>query len=252
MSKLGVAVCDWDGRILGLALSISTSAFKRVYLCVEDRHILYRQENVHEAIKFLKDKKLEVILDPWGVSNMFAGEATSGGNHTFVDWLKFAETTKADGILLDEPKQIAKLESTIALARELAPSKTLELAVQPEKLEKLEECLGNENVDSVSVSTYIFEKEMAEMTLEKLIVRVQNWSKIIPPNASVWVQTWKIPEDKEWVPDMLVFLWRYYGENRDINIWAWEACKTVSAIRPFNSYLVWKNLTQNSLNLTKK
>lgn len=241
MRRISVAVCDWDGRTKDLAEAISKTVTERVYLCVEDRHVLYRQDNVHEAITDFMNMGLEVILDPWGVANMFAGETVAKDNYSFIPWLKFAETTMASGIMLDEPLQIENLGATIRCAREFT-SKDIHLAIEPYKLENLDDYLYGEKYDELSVSTYLFGDQVKNASYQTLIAWYDKIEKIVPKDASVWVQTWDLPAGTEWIPTAIMDIFDLYCKYDKINIWAWDAFRTVSSKCPANPDLVWNNI----------
>ena len=243
MSRFGVAVCDWDGRTKDLAEAVSKTMTERVYLCVEDRHVLYRQDNVHEAIQDFIDMGLEVILDPWGVAGRFAGETTSHHKHMFHHWLQFAETTKATSIMLDEPLNIKDdLAFAIHQCRTFAPSKFVHLAVEPYKLQHLDDYLEGQKIDELSVSTYLFGKQISEATIDSIVKFATEMDKIVPERAAFWIQTWDIPAGQEWIPELLISLFTLRRPGAMMNIWAWDAFRTVSSKRPDNPDLVWAKI----------
>lgn len=242
MTIYGVAVCDWDGRAEDIAQAISLTKVERVYLTIEDRHIMYRKDNVHEAIESFTSMGLEVILDPWGVSERFAGEATSENKYSFVRWLQFVETTKAAGILIDEPKDITEIGFTAMQCRTFAPSKFTVAALQPEILPVYKKYLGKEKIDELTVSTYLFGNQIKNATYESLLEWYYKLDLLIPKDAGVWIQTWELPEGTEWIPTALMDIFDIYCKYDKINIWAWDAFRTVSSKRPANPDLVWKNI----------
>lgn len=234
--KTTVALADWDADIENTAKRIADAGFNRVILCVEDRHVLYREDNVFEAVDFLKDQNLEVHLDPWGIQG-FAGESVSHP-YAFYSWLRLAIQTNADAIMLDEPTHHPKLGLTEVFyaIENIAPDMPLHLAVQPEKLTPE----TKQSVQEVSVSAYFFEKAMAVATPRSLDAQIDMWIEDYPECFdTAWVQLWGIPEGKEWVPAYLIEAWHERGVP--VNLWAWEAFKTVSSKRPKNPNLVWEH-----------
>lgn len=234
--KTTVALADWDADIVNTAAKIADVGFSRVVLCVEDRHVLYREDNVIEAVDLLKSHGLEVHLDPWGIQG-FAGESVSHP-YAFYSWLRLAVKTNADAIMLDEPTHHPKLGlSEIYYAiRENAPDMPLHLAVQPEKL-SIE---TKDSVQEVSLSAYFFDKTMARATPTSLDSQIDMWIEDYGHCFdTAWVQLWGIPEGKEWVPAYLIEAW--HDRNVPVNIWAWDAFRTVSSKRPKNPDLVWQH-----------
>lgn len=245
MTQYGAAVCDWDGRAESIADAVSKTKVERIYLCVEDRHVLHRQDNVHEAIEEFTSRGIEVVLDPWGVSNMFAGETTAASNWSYINWVKFAETTNASAILLDEPTDIKLLSYMIHQVRLFAPSKSVIAAIQPEKLTKdnsYTRYLDREKIDELTVSTYLFGNQVKKATYENLIDWYDRLSWVIPKDSGIWIQTWDLPEGTEWVPTAIMDIFDMYCKYDKINIWAWDAFRTVSSKRPANPDLVWNNI----------
>lgn len=231
-----VALADWDANIEETSARIAEAGFNRVILCVEDRHVLYREDNVIEAVDFLKSKGLEVHLDPWGIQG-FAGESTSHP-YAFYSWLRLAVKTNADAIMLDEPTHHPKLglKQVFEAIDEYAPNMPLHLAVQPERLVPA----IRETVQEVSLSAYFFGRQMEKATPSSLINQIEMWIEDYPRCFdSAWVQLWDVPEGKEWVPAFLIQAWHDRGVP--VNIWAWDAFRTVSSKRPENPDLVWTN-----------
>lgn len=232
--KTTVALADWDADIVNIAARIAESGFQRVVLCVEDKHVLYREDNVIEAVALLQSHGLEVHLDPWGIQG-FAGESTSHP-HAFYGWLRLAAKTSADGIMLDEPTQHTKLsiKQIFDAVEEYAPGMWLHLAIQPENLTH-ELSL---RVDEVSLSSYFFGRQITMASPTSIEAQVDDWYEAYHDCfESAWVQLWSIPEGKEWIPPYLMNLWHDRGV--DVNIWAWDAFRTVSSKRPTNPDLVW-------------
>ena len=231
----GIALFDWD-MISDAEIRSIPKHFDRVYLCVEDRHVPFRAENVIEMVDKLKSLNLEVVLNPWGVGNLFAGESISTV-FGYVPWVELAHKTNADGIMLDEPKNADNVAYMVREARVHAPGKFIHLAIQPEK----DPARFSKLVDEVSVSTYLFGSQIVpETTREDVEARVEKWSAFVPDGSSVWVQAWKVPQKAELVPVWLIKAWQARGIN--VNIWGWKACKTVSSIRPYNPERVWSNI----------
>jgi hypothetical protein len=232
--KTTVALADWDADIKNTSKRIADAGFGRVVLCVEDKHVLYREENVMEAVDMLQDEGLEVHLDPWGIQG-FAGESTSHPM-AFYSWLRLAVRTNADAIMLDEPTHHLKLglEEIFAAVEEYAPHMPLHLAVQPEALSPE----LHARVDEVSLSAYFFGTAMSRATPTSLEAQVDVWHEDLNGCMdSAWVQLWGIPAGKEWVPACLINLWT--DRNVPVNIWAWDAFRTVSSKRADNPDLVW-------------
>lgn len=231
-----VALADWDSNISETAKKIGDSPFQRVILCVEDRHVLFRQDNVHEAIDLLHDQNLVVHINPWGITG-FAGESVSRPG-PFQAWLVFAATTDADSIMLDEPQSIklgVNSSELVATVRTFT-DKSLHLATEPENLDKIQFVSDFEHI---SASTYLFGSNMEHATPTSLDQAIDNWwDQGVDWVNSVWVQNWGIPKGKEWVPAELIKLWR--GAGKPVNIWAWDAFRTVSSKRPANPDLVWE------------
>lgn len=237
---LSVALHDWDGRVPQLAAEIRRSPFQRVFLTVEERHVEHRAENVREAVAALKAAGLAVVLDPWAVGRIFAGEATSVGRDPwfqFQKWLELAATTEADAILIDEPDPRWDIADLIRAAAEVKP---VILGLQPER-DLAGPFFG---VAEVAVSTYFFPKADGSLRDEAIVRdQIQRWHATLPTNASVWVQTWLIEHGQEWLPAFAAAEWLRLG--RDVNVWSWDATATVSRIRPARPELVWDLLTTN-------
>lgn len=241
--KTTVALADWDADIVNISRCIADAGFKRVVLCVEDKHVLYREDNVIEAVDLLKSHGLEVELDPWGIQG-FAGESVSHPL-AFYSWLRLAVKTNADGIMLDEPTNHVKMDTQqiFKAVHEYAPEMRLHMAVQPEALTPE----LRSKVDEVSISAYFFGRQMSTATLTSLEYQVEDWyTDYHDCFDSVWVQLWGIPAGKEWVPAALINLWHERGV--DVNLWAWDAFRTVSSKRPDNPDLVWE-LTLEALEI---
>ena len=249
MTLLTVAVHDWDGRVNELADKIAASPFRRIVLCVEERHVKWRADNVLEAVETFRDCGLQVLLDPWGVGNLFAGESNSssgqgeGQRDEIEAWMKLAFSSTANGILWDEPKSgswAGTLDYCINAQMNYAPDMDVVLALQPER--DLFRWSADRRVDEVSVSTYMFENAIRNATPKNIHDRVIEWDKKIPENASVWIQTWKIDSGFEWIPAALANVWYNNAPHRNINVWSWNATDTVSAIRPAAPEAVWERL----------
>ena len=234
--KTTVALADWDADIRNTSARIKDAGFARVVLCVEDRHVLYREENVMEAVDLLKSHDLEVHLDPWGIQG-FAGESVSHP-YAFYSWLRLAVKTNADAIMLDEPTHHPKLGlmQIYDAIESIAPNMPLHLAVQPEKLP----VELHKEVKEVSLSAYFFDKAMTMATPASLDAQVDIWIEDYGHFFdTAWVQLWGIPDGKEWVPAYLIEAWHDRGVP--VNIWAWDAFRTVSSKRPKNPDLVWEH-----------
>lgn len=230
---ISIAVCDWDGRTEQIVNDLCQLNIDRVFLCVEDRHIKYRQDNVREFIDLLIAHQFDVVLNPWGVAELFAGETVSRAHiFSYINWLQFAETTNARTIMLDEPNYKG-LGDLLTLAREYAPSKKIHLAIQPEHTN----FLSLLNIDETSISTYLFETQF-DLGPDLLKEKFEDWRlNIIPKDASVWVQTWGIPKDK--FPVIKNFYYYALLNGFDINIWAFEGFKTVSSKRSPDHEKIW-------------
>lgn len=229
-----VALADWDADIANISRRIAAAGFDRVILCVEDKHVLYREDNVIEAVDMLKAQGLTVELDPWGIQG-FSGESVSHPL-AFYSWLRLAVKTNADGLMLDEPDNHVKMKTAqmFAAVEEYAPHMPVHLAIRPEVLTPE---LHN-RVDEVSLSAYFFGKQMSMATKLTLEYQVDDWyTDYHDCFDSAWVQLWGIPEGKEWVPAYLIELWHARGVP--VNIWAWDAFRTVSSKRADNPDLVW-------------
>lgn len=237
MSEISVAVADWDGRIEDISYDLSDTRVSKVYLCVEDRHVRYRRDNVIEAVQFLKDVAgVQVFLNAWGVGGLFAGE-TFGDTEpfSFEKWLVLASETEANGVMLDEPR--IEFDDTENIVIEtFAPGKKIHLAVQPERLADFSIVH-----DELSISSYLFGNQMRNATPTSVDTFAEDMDKAMPSEASFWVQTWDVPEGKEWVPIQLMEVWEEEFD-RDINIWAWEAFRTVSSKRAPNHKQLWSNI----------
>lgn len=233
--KTTVALADWDADIENTADRIVEAGFSRVILCVEDRHVLYREENVIEAVDLLKSKGLEVHLDPWGIQG-FAGESISHP-FAFYSWLRLAVKTKADAIMLDAPTHHPKfgLKDIFTAIDAVAPEMPLHLSVEPDRLTTN----LREAVDEVSLAAYFRDHQMSRASHISIDAQIDMWVEEYGPNFdSAWVQLWGIPEGKEWVPAYLIEAWHDRGVP--VNIWAWDAFRTVSSKRPDNPDLVWE------------
>lgn len=237
-----VAVCDWDSNPEEIAQSVKdTGLFDQVVLCVEERHIVYREDNVHEMIQHLHDRDVKVRLNPWGIVG-FAGESISTP-YAYEEWLRFAEESTCDSIMLDEPS-LGNWEGKRVLASILAPSKHVHLATEPVHFKAHTLSPGKSDAitaDSVSISAYIFENGMNVATPELIEDQVELWYQhSVQYTRSAWVQAWGIPCGREWVPAKLIAEWK--KRDVDINIWAWDAFRTVSSKRPANPDLVWQTI----------
>lgn len=232
--KTTVALADWDANIEETAKKMGQSPFNRVILCVEDKHVLYREDNVIEAVNMLQAQGLEVHLDPWGIQG-FAGESVSSPM-AFYSWLRLAARTSADGIMLDEPTHHENLpmERILEATQCYAPDMPIHLAVQPERLNPT----LHASVDEVSLSAYFFGKQVTRATEQSVYAQVQDWHEMLNGCMdTAWVQLWGIPAGKEWLPAFLIEVWSDLGVP--VNIWAWDAFRTVSSKRPENPDLVW-------------
>lgn len=222
----GVALHDWDGRIESIVGSSDLEVFDTVYLTVEDRHITWRQDNVHEALAALKIAGKRVYLDPWGVGGLFAGETygRSDAVPALRDWIAFANSTDA-GVLVDEPKEIGLIDAYL-------PTLTgeLKLAVQPEHLSDGTKLPLHHRL---SVSTYNFGPNDWSRWEERLL----EWDHQLAPDVEVWVQTWLVPTGLEDVPSEMIRRWRELG--RGVNVWSYGADATTSKIRSGGSAAVW-------------
>lgn len=236
MTRTGLSLHDWDAAIPDL----TRYKLNRVYLCVEDRHIRFRQENVHEAIENLQGQGLEVILDPWGVGGWFAGEALGDRPEwTSVErWINFANTTKATGILWDEPTGIdwsMKLSTVFDFSDERQSNLKNIVGLQPER--DLFKYASMSNVDEIAVSTYLFPPRINTITSSEIRHQIDEWHATIPRGASVWIQTWGIPAGQEWI--LAEMFWRWRSLGRDINFWSYGAAATTSSVRSEDYKLVW-------------
>lgn len=223
---LAVAIHDWDGRISEIAAEVS-GVFDRAYLCVEDRHVSWRQGNVHDAIDTLHAAGVDVWLDPWGVGGLFVGETYGRtDSRAWADWITFTNSTDADGVLIDEPR-------SVELVRRDLPdlSKPLTYAIQPEHL-------GSWDVPPslLTVSTY----HHGPNDWAANASRLTDWQHTLPKGAGVWVQTWNIPEGQEHQPAEMIRYWRACG--RDINVWSYGGTATTSSIRSVNHADVWRHV----------
>lgn len=234
--KTTVALADWDANIKRTASRIADSRFDAVVLCVEERHVIYRAENVIEAVDLLKSYGLEVLLDPWGIEG-FSGESTSHPM-AFYNWLKLARVTNADGILLDEPtpNKAIDFEDILAAHHYYAQDKRLHLAIQPQFLTPE----YHDAVDEVSISGYFLGDDMTRATPASVTEQIHDWYDNLKDCIdSAWVQTWGIPEGKEWVPALAIETWA--SLDVPVNVWAWDALRTVSSKRSDDPALVWDN-----------
>lgn len=227
----GVALHDWDGRVESIVESADLDAFDTVYLTVEDRHVTWRQDNVHEALAALKNAGKRVYLDPWGVGGLFAGETYGRADSVpaLRDWIAFANTTDA-GVLVDEPKEIGLIDAYL-------PTLTgeLKLAVQPEHLSDGTVLPLHQRL---SVSTYNFGPNDWGRWKERLL----EWDRMLVPDAEVWVQTWMVPDGLESVPGEMISMWRSLG--RAVNVWSYNADATTSKIRSVGSGAVWTGVLE--------
>jgi hypothetical protein len=238
----GVAIHDWDGRAQSLAVRVATeSKFDRIYLTVEDRHVLWRANNVLEAVDAFKQQGLEVYLDPWGVAGKFAGEAIGEPGHE-LEWAELAAESAADGILIDEPKGEEwedTVEEWIGTIRALAPEKRIILGLQPERI--LSKWYDYEDyVEELAISTYFFPPRIERTSTLNVARKMNEWNYLMPVGASVWVQTWGIPAGQEWLAGFMIKQWRSLG--RDVNVWSWDASQTTSKIAPAHPTQVWNNV----------
>lgn len=227
----GVALHDWDGRIESIVGSAGFELFDTVYLTVEDAHVTWRQDNVHEALAVLKAAGKRVYLDPWGVGGLFAGETygRSDAVPALRDWIEFANSTDA-GVLIDEPKEVDLIQAYL-------PTLTgeLKLAVQPERLFDGTELPLHQKL---SVSTYNFGPNDWSRWEDRLI----EWDHALAPDTEVWVQTWLVPEGRETLPAEMIRAWRERG--RTVNIWSHNADATTSKIRSDGSKVIWGKIIE--------
>jgi hypothetical protein len=246
MTTNTVALHDWDGRVEYLADAISDSPFRRVILCVEERHLTWRLANVREAVEALQAYGLEVYVDPWGVGGFFAGEATHDGLNwaTVEKWTDAVANFGVTGILWDEPRNLEghtweeTLEKALSYTKLHHPELKNMLALQPDEGKDLSKWATNPAVDELSVSAYLFPPRINRQTRELVAEQVEKWHQEMPIGATAWVQTWGVGVGSERVPIWLVEEWRARG--RDVNIWSWEACATASAIRSPNYRTIWE------------
>lgn len=230
-----VALHDWDANVP--AEAIKDAGFDRVILCVEDRHVVYRQDNVVEAVEKLQRQGLEVLLNPWGVGGYFAGETMhrTDVDNAVPEFIALAVKASAEGILWDEPK--AELADYIVhdwlMDAQFAGLKNV-MALQPER--DLDDW---DDADEVSVSTYFFGDFLIDATEEDMLPKLDEWDEKLPEGATVWVQTWGLPNGQDWVPEYLIRYWSAMG--RDVNVWSWEAMQTVSKVRSWDPVHTWMN-----------
>jgi hypothetical protein len=232
-----VAVCDWDGRAAELAQKVAGSPFDRVVLCIEDRHVKWRKDNVKEAVSLFQEAGLEVVADPWAVGGLFAGESYGDVNNSnaLSEWLTLIAETTSDGILWDEPHHIEDLTNYLDLAQTITPHMKNILALQPER--ELADWVQHPQVAEVSLSAYFFPPRITTITAQQLDSQVEQWAERLGGTGSAWVQNWGLPEGCEWIPGHLIKTWQKHGI--DVNIWAWDSFSTVGDVRPTNHQEVW-------------
>lgn len=234
--KTTVALADWDADIEGLAAKIAQSPFTRVVLCVEDRHVLYRVGNVVEAVGILQGHGLEVELDPWGIEG-FSGQSVSHPM-AFYNWLRVADKTSADALMIEEPIRQDKLdmEKTLAAAHHYAPSKRIHMAVSCDTLSPE---LHTE-VAEVSLTGYLDADKMRIDSPVSLEARINDiYEQFHGCFDSVWVPLCAVPTGKEWIPAHVIKIWHNLGVP--VNVWAWEGLRTVSSARSDDFDLVWRH-----------
>ena len=234
--KTTVALADWDADITGLAEKIGRSPFSRVVLCVEDRHVLYRDQNVIEAVQVLQDNGLEVELDPWGIQG-FSGESVSHPM-AFYSWLRLAERTNASALMLEEPIRQDKLtmDEILTGAAHYAPSKPLHLAVAEDSLSPE----LHKSMSEVSLTGYLNADKMRIDSPVSLEARVNDiYEEYHDCFDSVWVPLCAVPNGKEWIPGHLIKVWHQLGVP--VNVWAWDGLRTVSSARADDFDLVWRH-----------
>jgi len=230
-----VALHDWDALVP--AAAIKNAGFDRVVLCVEDRHVIYRQDNVVAAVEELQKQGLEVLVNPWGVGGHFAGETMhrTDVDNAVPEFIALAVKAGAEGILWDEPK--AELPDYVVhdwlMDAQFSGLKNV-MALQPER--DLEDW---DDADELTVSTYFFGDSLLDASEEDILPKLDEWDDKLPEGASVWIQTWGLPNGQEWVPDYLIKAWTAMG--RDVNVWSWNAMETVSKVRSFDHMAVWGN-----------
>lgn len=245
MTSFGVAFHDWAGET---SMSGDLKKFDRVYLCVEDRHVLYRKELVTTAVKNLHGAGLEVWADPWGVGGKFAGETVGSSDPYAVDyWLSHMLTVPhLSGILWDEPKSEVPHEEFMdwvtRCEQALMPH---ELAIQPERRDSGYMAWA----DNVSISTYLFPPRINNMNRDDVSQQIDIWDMTIPKGDKVWVQTWNIGEGLEWMPGFMIREWAKRG--RDINVWSYMATRHIDGIRPANPKEVWTEV-MNAIDWAKR
>lgn len=225
-----VAIHDWDGRIGNLVKEVADSPFQRVVLCVEERHVKFRAGNVIDAVTRFKDAGIGVVLDPWAVGGIFAGESLGTDLIQFESWLELYKKTPADAILIDEPNTNYDLDFLVRMC----DGSPVILGLQPER-----DFTNLPTHSELMVSTYFFPPRLSRVGKKGVYDQILDWHFTLPPEASVWVQTWLL-DGHDWLPELAVEIWQGWG--REINVWSWEACATVSSICSPQHERVWQGV----------
>jgi hypothetical protein len=244
---------------------IIQAGFDTIVLCIPDDILRWNLENIKEIVRIAVSRKVNVWADPWGVSQIFDGEALTSYTHlSCLDnyslkkhvhvWLdKVLEIEGIEAIFWDNPKtKCRKCEidkNIVGFIRELsskAKSSFLKNYICMSALETSDELFEQiasiESIDGIGTDPYCLGKRvnfnMRDYVLEHA-TKIKRLAEKHNKESHIWIQGFNIYEGDEGLP--LEAMKGALAIDLDgIAFWGFRACEAISSIRPKNYKKVWE------------
>lgn len=233
--------------------------FTDVVLTMSERDIIYgsRTRTVETLVNEIRSRDMGVWLDPWGVGDVFGGEAKSlfkaSGQigcfcnpklHNMINrWIDTAAKVGGDTVLWDEPEmkcdehrnrgyEFDFLKQYTEAAGRLALSSMVVLPADMARKQQFIDVAALPDVIGIGADAYypcVFDENITE---DKRLDYVRYWSdytKRVADNVGKeshgWVQTFWVPEDREVIiSEHLAIVKKIVG---NVAVWGYKGCESV-------------------------
>lgn len=205
--------------------------------------------NVREMREIAEDAGLDTWAGPWGMCNMFGGEAIST-YHPDADGDVFFELWKSDiigagfrTVFLDEPRlETNKLVEWYDRQRMTTmPEVRLTTSLDDVTFDDMsDDQLRSLPVDSLGISCYHWTADAGKI-MDRTVRWTERLLRLRPRDSHVWIQGFDLPEGAEWVPILTKSLARASGVT-DFAHWSFRGTRGTAEKTAANWRKVWDNM----------
>ena len=222
--------------------------FDTVLFAVCEQTWQYNLNGVKEMRQHAESAGLDTWVGPWGLCNMFGGEAVStykcdDEGALFLElWKQDVANIGFKTIFLDEPRIDCDPDVVFEWFERQRMTTMPEIKLTTTLSDDLYDDMTDEHiqelpVDSLGISCYHWTHDVG-----KIVERTTRWTRRLvnlrPRDNHVWVQNFDLPAGTEWVPVLTKALARLEGVT-DFAHWSFRGSRSVSAKACVNWKQVW-------------